>query len=87
MLKVVTKNPKMSSWDLQQALATVDVTVHASTMTKRLHKFNFSWEVCKGEPFTNKARLKFARENIDKDQEFSNNVLWTDESKIELFGH
>ena len=30
-----------------------------------------------------KARLKFARENVDKDQDFWNNVLWTDESKIE----
>ena len=34
-----------------------------------------------------KARLKFVRENVDKDQDIWNNVLWTDESKIELFGH
>lgn len=25
--QVVTKNPKMSHWDLQQTLATVDVTI------------------------------------------------------------
>lgn len=34
-----------------------------------------------------KARLKFARANVDKDHDFWNNVLWTDESKTELFGH
>ena len=33
------------------------------------------------------ARMKCARENVDKDQYFWNGVLWTDESKIELYGH
>ena len=32
-----------------------------------------------------KAKLKFATEKIDK--EFWNNVLWTNESEIELFGY
>lgn len=29
-----------------------------------------------------KARLKFVREQVDKDQNFWNNVLWKDESKM-----
>ncbi|KAI3367038.1 hypothetical protein L3Q82_009675 [Scortum barcoo] len=37
MLKEVIKSPKISSWDLQLALATVDVKVHDSTIRKRLH--------------------------------------------------
>ncbi|KAI3357975.1 hypothetical protein L3Q82_002998 [Scortum barcoo] len=41
MLKEVIKSPKISSRDLQQALATVDVKVHDSTIRKRLHKFDF----------------------------------------------
>lgn len=45
MLKEVSKNPKMSSWNLQQALATTDVKVHASTVRKRLHKFNLHGDV------------------------------------------
>lgn len=91
MLKEVSKNPKMSSRDLQQALATVDVKVHASTIRKRLHKFNLHGRCARRKPLLSKknmkARLKFARVNVDKDQDFWNNVLWTDESKIELFGH
>lgn len=91
MLKEVSKNPKMSSRDLQQALATVDVEVHASTIRKRLHKFNLHGRRARRKPLLSKrnikARLTFARENVDKDQDFWNNVLWTDESKIELFGH
>lgn len=38
-------------------------------------------------PRNMKARLKFDRENVNKDQDFWNNVLWTVESTTELFGH
>ncbi|KAK3557229.1 hypothetical protein QTP70_026114 [Hemibagrus guttatus] len=40
-LKGVSKNPKMSSRDLQQAFATVYAKVHESTIRKRLHNFNY----------------------------------------------
>lgn len=33
-----------------------------------------------------KARLKFVREHVDKHQDIWNNVIWIEESKIELFG-
>lgn len=32
------------------------------------------------------ARLKFAKDHIDKDEQFWSNVIWSDESKFELFG-
>ena len=32
-----------------------------------------------------KARLEFAKMHIDKPQGFWENVLWTDETKLELF--
>ena len=41
MLKEVSKNPKMSSRDLQQALATVDVKVHSSTIRKTAQVLSF----------------------------------------------
>ena len=34
-----------------------------------------------------KARLQFATAHGDKDRTFWRNVLWSDETKIELFGH
>uniref|UniRef100_A0A8C8BWJ4 Oxidoreductase like domain containing 1 n=1 Tax=Oncorhynchus tshawytscha TaxID=74940 RepID=A0A8C8BWJ4_ONCTS len=34
-----------------------------------------------------KARLQFATAHGDKDRTFWRNVLWSDEKKIELFGH
>ena len=33
-----------------------------------------------------KARLDFAKIHIDKPQSFWENVLWTNETKLELFG-
>lgn len=90
MLKEVSKNPKMSSRYLQQALATVGVKVHASTIRKRLHKFDLHGRHGRRKSWLSeknmKTRLKLDRVNGDKDQDFWNNVLWTDESKIEFFG-
>ena len=34
----------------------------------------------------NKVRLEFSKMHIDKSQSFWENVLWTDETKLELFG-
>ncbi|KAK3534511.1 hypothetical protein QTP86_016580 [Hemibagrus guttatus] len=41
MFKDVSKNPKISSWDLQQAFATLYAKVHESTIRKRLCNFNY----------------------------------------------
>ena len=88
--KEVTKNPKMSSRDLQHALADADVKVHTSTIRKRHTTLTFMGGVQGGNlcsPRNMKARLKFARENVNKDQDFWNDVLWTVESTTELSGH
>ncbi|KAK3550549.1 hypothetical protein QTP70_000006 [Hemibagrus guttatus] len=34
-----------------------------------------------------KARLAFANAHLDKEEDFWSSVLWSDETKIELFGH
>nr|XP_006825658.1 PREDICTED: uncharacterized protein LOC102806397 [Saccoglossus kowalevskii] len=38
-------------------------------------------------PKHHKARLAYAREHRDKDQHFWSSVPWSDETKMELFGH
>ncbi|CAJ0915364.1 unnamed protein product, partial [Ranitomeya imitator] len=42
--------------------------------------------VKKSTPVHVRARLKFAREHLDDPEEFGENVLWSDETKLELFG-
>ena len=33
------------------------------------------------------AQLRFAKLHLNKPQDFWNNVLWTDQTKVEMFGH
>ena len=42
---------------------------------------------CSNNAIEGHARLKFARDNQDKDLTFWKHVLWSDETKIDLFGH
>ena len=69
----------MSSRDLQQA---PDVDAHASTIKERLRKLNFHGRCARRKPCLSK---NYTGAKPD-DQDFWNNVLWTDESKVELFG-
>ncbi len=86
IIKEVTKNPRVTSKDLQATLALANVSVHDSTIRKRLNKNGVHGRIARRKPLLSKkniaACLKFAKEHID----FWNNVLWTDESKVELFG-
>lgn len=58
ILKEVYKNPKTSSWDLQQPFVTVDVKVCAQV--------ELAWEVWN---LGSLRQTRFARDNIDKDQD------------------
>ncbi len=33
------------------------------------------------------ARLEYAKEHVNKPNEFWNMIMWSDETKVELFGH
>ena len=90
IVQEVTKNPRTTSRDLQASLASAKVSVHDSTIRKTLGKNGIHGRVARRKPLLTKknmnAHLKFAKKHLDDPQEFWNNVLWTDESKVELFG-
>lgn len=71
-----SKNPRMSSRDLQAALGTVYVKVHESTIRKRLHKFNPHGRSKEGASAIKKAWRQGRRTTSLK------NVIWTDESRL-----
>ncbi|KAF7640693.1 hypothetical protein LDENG_00022540, partial [Lucifuga dentata] len=81
------KNPEQH---LKASLASVKDSVHDSTIRKRLGKNGIHGRVPRRKPLltkkNTKARLTFAKKHLDDPQDFWENILWTDETKVELFG-
>ncbi len=83
LIQEVIKEPRTTSKELQASLAWIKVSVHDSTI--RNHG-----RVPRQKPLltkkNTKARLTFAKKYLDYPQDFWANILWTDETKVELFG-
>ena len=88
---MVKDNPQTNSKDLQGHLTADGVTVHRSTIQRTLHKEQLYGRVMRKKPFLHTshkhARLRYAKAHLNKPGLFWNKVLWTDETKVELFGH
>ncbi|KAK3566022.1 hypothetical protein QTP86_024184, partial [Hemibagrus guttatus] len=86
LIQQVTKDPTTTSKELQASLASVKVSVHDSTIRKRLGKNGLHGRVPRRKPLLSKnnikARLSFARKHLDDSQDFWENTLWTDETKM-----
>uniref|UniRef100_A0A8C5R032 Transposase n=1 Tax=Leptobrachium leishanense TaxID=445787 RepID=A0A8C5R032_9ANUR len=90
MVNEVKKNPRVSAKDLQKSLAHANIFVDTSTIRKTLNKNGVHGRTPRRKPLLSKkniaARLKFAKEHLDVPQHYWQNILSTDETKIELFG-
>ena len=64
--------------------------VHQSTISRTLHNANLFGRVARKKPFLKeshrKARLEFARNHVNDPEQQCRKLLWSDETKIELFG-
>ncbi|KAK3538185.1 hypothetical protein QTP70_032718 [Hemibagrus guttatus] len=74
LIQEVTKDPTTTSKELQASLASVKVSVHDSTIRKRLGKNGLHGRVPRRKPLLSKknikARLRFARKHLDDPQDF-----------------
>ncbi len=90
LIQDVIKEPRTTSKELHASLASIKVSVHDSTIRKRLGKNSIHWRVPGQKPLltkkNTKVRLNFAKKYLDYPQDFWANILWTDETKVELFG-
>lgn len=90
IINEVRRNPRASAKDLQTSLARTNISVHTSTICKILNKNGVHGRTARRKPLLTKkniaARLKFAKDHLDAPQHFWQKILWTDETKIELFG-
>ena len=85
------KNPQITSSEIQDSLKTSSVAVSRCTIRRHLKKNGPYGRVARRKPLLRKchkvSRLQYAKQHRDKPHNFWNKVIWSDETKIELFGH
>ncbi|KAJ4947483.1 hypothetical protein JOQ06_009518 [Pogonophryne albipinna] len=88
--RTVSKNPRTTRGDLvndlQRARTKVTKATISNTLRRQGLKSCSARRVPLLKPVHVQARLKFAREHLDDPEEDWENVIWSDETKIELFG-
>ncbi|CDQ71431.1 unnamed protein product [Oncorhynchus mykiss] len=88
LVQKVQINPRTTAKDLVKMLEETGTNVSISTVKQVLYHHNLK---ARKKPLLQnrhkKARLRFATAHGDKDRTFWRNVLWSDETKIKLFGH
>lgn len=91
LLRLVKNNPTTTKKELVKELENSGTTVSPSTVKRLLHRNDMRGCRARKKPLLLKrhlqARLKFANDNFDQEQAFWTKVLWSDETKFELFGH
>ena len=84
-------NPRTTAKGLVKMLEETGTKVSISTVKRVLYRHNLKDRSARKKRLlqnhNKKARLRFATAHGDKDRTFWRNVLWSDETKIELFGH
>ncbi len=85
LIQEVIKEPRTTSKELQASLTSIKVSVHDSTIRKRLGKNGTHERVPRQNPLltkkNTKARLTFAKNKyLDYHQDFWANILWIDET-------
>ncbi|KAK3544073.1 hypothetical protein QTP86_001044 [Hemibagrus guttatus] len=88
--RTVSKNPRTTRGDLvndlQRAGTKVTKATISNTLCRQGLKSCSARRVPLLKPVHVRARLKSAREHLDDPEEDWENVIWSDETKIELFG-
>lgn len=91
IVRDVRKEPRTSAKVIVADLASSGVCVSRHTVVRALHRGGLRGYRPRRTPLLKhrhiRARLKFAREYLKKKDDFWKSVLWSDETKLELFGH
>ena len=87
-VREVTKNPMVTLTELHSS--SVVEPSRRTTISAALHQSGLCGRVARGKPHLSKrhmtAHLEFAKRHLKYSQIMRNNILWSDETKIELFG-
>ncbi|MHB9317355.1 hypothetical protein ACW0TA_11195 [Fusobacterium polymorphum] len=90
IVRTVTVNPKTTREELVNDLNAAGTIVTKKTISSALHRVGLKSCTARKVPLLKKthvqARLKFANNHLSNSVEDWENVIWSDETKIELFG-
>lgn len=87
ILREVKKNPEITAREIKETLS---LTVSTKTIKRRIKDTGLKSHLKLKKPLISKKnkvkRLEFAKKYINKPAEFWESVVWSDESKFEIFG-
>ncbi len=90
ILRKVRNQPRTTREVLVNDLKRAGTTVSTVTISNILHRHGLKscsmFKVLLLKPAHVQALLKFAKDHLDDPEEASEKVMWSDETKIELFG-
>lgn len=91
IINKVKKNPKISAPQIARDVAfTSQKTFSVQTVRNVLHEGSYYGRAARKKPFISeinrRKRLDFAKSHVDLSEEFWNTVIFSDESKFNIFG-
>ena len=90
LVREVTSNPMVTLTELQGSSVERGEPSSRTTIAAALHQSGLYGRVARRKPHLSKrhmaARLEFAKRHLKDSQTMRNKILWSDETKIELFG-
>ncbi len=90
LVREVKKNPKITVAELQRCIREMGESCRKSTITAALHQSGLYGRVARRKPLLSarhmKARMEFAKKHLKDSKMVTNKIIWSDETKIELFG-
>uniref|UniRef100_A0A3P9K0U6 Transposase Tc1-like domain-containing protein n=1 Tax=Oryzias latipes TaxID=8090 RepID=A0A3P9K0U6_ORYLA len=89
IISMVKINLFTTANQVNNTLQEVGVSISKSTIKRRLHESRYRGYTARCKPLISlknrKARLDFAKKHLKKPAQFWKNILWTDETKINLY--
>ncbi|KAG2463307.1 TCB1 transposase, partial [Polypterus senegalus] len=90
LVREVTKNPMVTLSELQRSSVERGEPSRRTTISAATHQSDLHGRVARRKPLLSKrhmtARLEFAKRHLKDSQTMRNKIIWSDETKIELFG-
>ncbi len=83
LVREVKKNPKITVAELQRCIQEMGESCRKSTITAALHQSGLYGRVARRKPLLSARHMKARMEDSKM---VTNKILWSDETKIELFG-